>query len=351
MLSSDFLSVEDRTYFSSVYRKRVVDSVLHKRAHILLLLDKGWIVESVASVFFTSNAEIMKVYVLYLADKDKLTGGKSTGRRHKLAVEQEQSLIAHLDTAHYSSSYEIIDHIKTVYGVDYSHSGILSLLHNLDFKHEETRVVNPVPSEEVQQKAIDAYQTLKKNLPQNEVILHLDGVHPTHMAKTGKIWMKSDKKLGILANTGRQRMNIQGAIDVQTGQFTFMENLTINTEMTIQFLEKISNVYKGKEKIHIFLDNARYQKNYKIDEWIIANGNRIKLHFLPVYCPHLNPIERLWHIMIKNATRNRYYKTFNEFADSILTFFKKTLPQNWENIKKYVNDNFRILSANTVELI
>lgn len=83
---------------------------------------------------------------------------------------------------------------------------------------------------------------MKKDLPKDEVILHLDGVRPTHMAKTSKIWMKSGKKLCVLANTGRQRMSIHGAIDVQTGQFTFMENLTINKEMTIRFLEKLSSV-------------------------------------------------------------------------------------------------------------
>jgi transposase len=33
----------------------------------------------------------------------------------------------------------------------------------------------------------------------------------------------------------------------------------------------------------------------------------IELHFIPPYCPHLNPIERLWAVMHKNVTRNKCY--------------------------------------------
>jgi hypothetical protein len=31
-------------------------------------------------------------------------------------------------------------------------------------------------------------------------------------------------------------------------------------------------------------------------------GRRIKLHFIPPYCPHLNPIERLWGVMHRHVT-------------------------------------------------
>ena len=30
--------------------------------------------------------------------------------------------------------------------------------------------------------------------------------------------------------------------------------------------------------------------------------DRIELHFIPPYCPHLNPIERLWGLMHRNVT-------------------------------------------------
>jgi hypothetical protein len=31
-----------------------------------------------------------------------------------------------------------------------------------------------------------------------------------------------------------------------------------------------------------------------VQAWLARAGCRIKLHFVPAYCPHLHPIERLW---------------------------------------------------------
>jgi len=41
-----------------------------------------------------------------------------------------------------------------------------------------------------------------------------------------------------------------------------------------------------------------------VQEWLARPGCRIKLHFIPSYCPHLNPIERLWGLMHRNVTHN-----------------------------------------------
>ena len=46
--------------------------------------------------------------------------------------------------------------------------------------------------------------------------------------------------------------------------------------------------------IHVFLDNARYHHAKLVTGMLALPGRRIKLHFIPTYCPHLNPIERLW---------------------------------------------------------
>ena len=51
--------------------------------------------------------------------------------------------------------------------------------------------------------------------------------------------------------------------------------------------------------IHVFLDNARYHHASWCSNGWARPGCRIKLHFIPSYCPHLNPIERLWGLMQK----------------------------------------------------
>jgi hypothetical protein len=73
-------------------------------------------------------------------------------------------------------------------------------------------------------------------------------------------------------------------------------------------------------------------------------GRRIKLHFVPAYCPHLNPIERLWGLMHRNVTHNRSYATFNDFCAAMLDFLKEDVPKNWSDLCDDVSDNFRVIS-------
>jgi hypothetical protein len=69
--------------------------------------------------------------------------------------------------------------------------------------------------------------------------------------------------------------------------------------------------------IHVFVDNASYHKADIVKEWLAAAGGKIALHFVPSYCPHLDPIERLWGLMHENVTHNQDYKTFAEFRREI----------------------------------
>ena len=80
--------------------------------------------------------------------------------------------------------------------------------------------------------------------------------------------------------------------------------------------------------IHVYLDNARYHHAKLVRDWLAQPERRRKRHFAPPYCPHLNPIERLWGLMHRNVTHNRCYATFNEFCDAMLGFLKEDVPRN-----------------------
>ena len=69
-----------------------------------------------------------------------------------------------------------------------------------------------------------------------------------------------------------------------------------------------------------------------------------KLHFIPTYCPHLDPAERLWGLMRKHVTHNRCHATFADFKTAILTFLRQDVPRKWDVYCDQVTDNFRIIS-------
>jgi hypothetical protein len=72
---------------------------------------------------------------------------------------------------------------------------------------------------------------------------------------------------------------------------------------------------------------------------------------VPAYCPHLNPIERLWGLMHKHLTHNKTYETCKEFADTTLEFLRENVPRNWEEFSESVSDNFRIIKPKDFRVV
>ena len=349
---SGFLTEAERTDLRAVLRLVRGEALRLRRANILLLLDDGWTFQAIATAFYLETSTIEALLKAYKTTGfATLDSAPITGRAFKLDEKQQESLSLHLETANYACSKDIRAYIQETYNVVYCRSSILSFLRKLGFVHQNTQLAIPAPDEAVQQAAIEAYNLQKASLNDDEVIVHIDGVHPTHIAKTGKIWIKKGDTRHILSNTGRQRLNIHGAINLATGQFHFMNNATINAESTIQLFKKLEAAYKSQTKIYVRSDNARYHYSKPVQDWLKRPGNRIILQFLPAYCPHLNPIERLWHVLHTHTTRNKYYKTYNEFCEAIITFCKDTIPQKWDTIKSYVTDNFTVKSNKNLKLI
>jgi hypothetical protein len=96
--------------------------------------------------------------------------------------------------------------------------------------------------------------------------------------------------------------------------------------------------------IHVFLDNARYHHAKIVQEWLARPERRVVLHFVPSYCPHLNPIERLWALMHQHLTHYKNYRTCREFADALLHFLRHEVPAKWGAFRDSVTDNFRVIS-------
>ena len=73
-------------------------------------------------------------------------------------------------------------------------------------------------------------------------------------------------------------------------------------------------------------------------------GCRITLVVLPAYAPHLNAIERLWAVMHREVTHNKFPASFSHFVEAIFDFFRRRMPQEWTKWRDTVTDNFRIIS-------
>jgi transposase len=121
-------------------------------------------------------------------------------------------------------------------------------------------------------------------------------------------------------NTGRQRLNLSGALDIISKKVLVREDLSLNAESIIAFLNSLEAAYPEIRKIHVFCDNARYYKNKEVMAHL--KHSKIEMHFLPPYSPNLNPIERLWKLMNEKVLYNKYYEKFSQFKEAVLGFLQ-----------------------------
>ncbi len=92
----------------------------------------------------------------------------------------------------------------------------------------------------------------------------------------------------------------------------------------------IEAMYPAKRLVHVFLDNAEIHHHAKLVQTrLMRPACRIKLHFIPAYCPHLNPIERLWGLIHKHTKHNKCHATIKDVSLPMLTFLRDDEPKIW----------------------
>jgi transposase len=346
MVHSGFLSDEDRKALTALARDGSSPCRVTRRANALVLLDEGMSCQEVAHVLLYDDDTIRGWRKLFeQRGIEGITSFDVGGSASYLSVQQEDDLKAWVGAALPRSTRQIGAWIEKEFGLVYeSRSGLIALLHRLGLKYHKPDIIPRKLNKEKQQAFIESYDNLLNSLADNEAVLFADAVHPTHAARPAGCWAPSHEKLAIEQTSGRERINIHGAIDLATGQTRMIEVITVDAVSTIRLLESIEALYPMLVLIHVFLDNARYHHAKLVQQWLARPGCRIKLHFIPTYCPHLNPIERLWGLMHRNVTHNKCYATCAQFADATLSFLREIVPRNWPDLCDSVTDNFRVIN-------
>ena len=324
-----------------------------RRANALVLLDKGWSCAQVSAALMSDDDTVRTWFKLYERDGiDGLMELPWMGRSCRLSEKQQQELTAWVDAVSPRSTREIGAWIEANCGVSYAgRSGLIALMRRLGFEHRKPEVVPRKLDVAAQDAFIKGYETLLNQLADDETVVFADAAPPTHAARPPGCWVLKETRVAIEHTSGRQRLNIHGALDLETGNTRMIEVATVDARSTIALLSALEALYPKKRNIHVVLDTARSHHARLVQEWLKRPVCRIKLHFLPPYCPHLDPIERLWGLAHKHVTHNRCYATFREFKAAFLTFLRETVPLKWATFCDTVSDNFRIINPNDFRVL
>lgn len=265
------------------------------------------------------------------------SGGKTT-----LILTQELELKEYLRDNTKRTAKEIVAYVSDTYQVKFSVIGITKLLHRLGFSYKKPKIVPGKADRFKQEQFLQKYEEIKTSLSKNDQIYFLDSIHPAHNTLPSYGWIlkgKENDKI-VKTNSGRDHINLCGALNLKNHKMVVLDEKTVNKFSTIRMLERLKSEHPTG-KIYLILDNATYYHAKEVKAWV-KKHRRFKLIYLPSYSPNLNLIERLWRFFHQKVLWNHYFETMGQFKTASLEFFEN-LDIHKKELDTLLADNFRLV--------
>lgn len=160
-------------------------------------------------------------------------------------------------------------------------------------------------SEEAKTQCLQEIAELEQTLPEDEVLVYADEVDIHLNPKIGPDWMVPGQQKQVVTPGQNEKRYLAGAQDARTGEVIWAEGEKKDSSLFLYLLWELVCRYSSARLIHIVLDNYTIHKTRQVEISLDSKqGRRLRLHFLPPYCPDHNRIERKWRDLHANVTRN-----------------------------------------------
>ena len=155
-----------------------------------------------------------------------------------------------------------------------------------------------------------------------EVVVYVDEVDLHLNPKIGNDWMLPGTQRLVVTPGKNQKHYLAGAYDPVRQQFVGVDGDRKATWLFLNLLRALWLAYPWARTIHVILDNYVIHKTQLVRDLLQHMGGKIRLHFLPPYCPNENRIERLWQDLHANVTRNHRCRTMRELLANVLIWLE-----------------------------
>jgi len=167
-------------------------------------------------------------------------------------------------------------------------------------------------------------QELIGTVPRRERVLYEDEVDIHLNPKIGWDWMVSGQQKEVLTPGQNQKRYLAGALDILTGVLVWVEGERKTSYLFLDLLDRLRKEFPDARCLHLILDNYRIHKSDIVFAALGGYlGGKIKLHFLPPYCPDHNKIERVWQDLHANVTRNHCQPNMTKLMEAVRYYLHK----------------------------
>lgn len=175
----------------------------------------------------------------------------------------------------------------------------------------------------VKTRRLNQLARLIAGLPRNEVAVYEDEVDIHLNPKIGLDWMGLGQQKDVLTPGQNEKRYLAGALDARTGEVHWVEAVKKDAWLFLDLLKKLTVVYRRARVIHVILDNYKIHSSKIIGIALSHFASRVRLHFLPPYCPDYNRIERVWQDLHAQVTRNHQRSTMTELMRDVRYYLRK----------------------------
>ena len=326
MDGSIVLGSSQRKRLLDIYRgKEAVSANVRLRAHIVLLLSQGQPWSLITAVLFCSTATISRW-------KDRFESGgvealleENRGRSGGLLAGWAFVLVFWVKSltprsfGYYRSRWccaTLALVLFDLHGVKASAETVRRCLHKENLVWRRPRPV-PGPVDPQRDYKLRKIRELLKYLPDDEAAVFQDEVELNLNPDIGSMWMEKGQQAQVLTPGTNVKRYLAGSMSWRSGELVVTQGTGRNAELFVRHLEDLRQRFRRYKKIHLICDNARFhteEGSLRVREYLEQHGDRIVLHYLPVYSPQHNPIERVWWHLHEEITRNHRCRDIGELV-------------------------------------
>jgi transposase len=327
-----------------LHARHCSDARLRCRLLILLNLLSGKPVALIHEVLHCSASQVYRVAHRFLEEGEVgLADGREDNGRHKLTSQYEGCLVQAVAGSPQDYGYrrptwtqELLALVlEKQTGIRLSTATLSRLLRKRRIRRGRPKPVVGCPWPKAKrQRRLRQLRRLVRRTPPGEVVVYADEVDLHLNPKIGPDYMLPGTQKQVPTPGQNEKRYLAGALNARTGQLTWEEWGSKNSDLFVGLLHGLAKAYPKARRIHVILDNYKIHKSQRTNLALAALEGRVRLHFLPPYCPDDNRIERLWRDLHDNVTRNHRCRTMQELMEEVRAYLHQRAQELVQQYKK-----------------
>lgn len=153
-------------------------------------------------------------------------------------------------------------------------------------------------------------------------LFFFDEANVSWCPKSGRVYREQGSEYKVNTPGKNQRKYLIGSLEYPSGDglYEIYGNKT-HLQMKTHW-QNLMDMYPD-EMLFVVRDNASSHTTAKLDDFLIHNGDRLRLVPMPTYSPHLNLIERLWHLMRDQINRSYFFESFSQLCEAVIGWLNR----------------------------